>query len=49
MKYEVTGRVPKLGKVKHVIRAKDTAEARALFERAHPWADWDLSVKELKE
>lgn len=48
MKYEVTGRVPKLGKVKHVIRAQDAEVAKALFERAHPKAANKLSVKELK-
>lgn len=35
-RYEVTGIVPALGAVKHVIKALDKSEAKARFKRAHP-------------
>lgn len=37
-KFEVTARVPKIGKIKHIIRAEDRDEAKEKMKQAHPEA-----------
>ena len=47
-KYEVTGIVPNLGKVKHVFRAESKADAKERYRRVQPSAAKQLEVKEVK-
>src|SRR6056297_105715 len=47
-RYETTATVPKIGKVKHVIRANDRQAAIAKIKRAHPKAQ-RIEVQRLKD
>ena len=47
-KYEVTGIVPNLGKVKHVFRAESKAAAKERYRRVQPKAAKQLEVKEVR-
>ena len=47
-KYEVTGIVPNLGKVKHVFRAESKADAKERYLQVQPKAAKKLEVREVK-